>query len=55
MKKLLFVFAIVSLVLTSCTDNTTEHEELLKINAVEKDKITAPGSGGGGDDDNSED
>ncbi|CAL2108629.1 conserved hypothetical protein [Tenacibaculum sp. 190524A02b] len=55
MKKLIALIFVASLTFVSCTDNTQEHEELSKeISAIEKDQVTAPGSGTD-DEDGSED
>ncbi|CAL2074802.1 hypothetical protein [Tenacibaculum sp. 190524A02b] len=53
MKKIYVLITVLSLVFTACTDNTTEHEELLKIQATDKEgSSTSEGeSGGNGDND----
>ena len=50
MKKIYVLITVLSLVFTACTDNTTEHEELLKIHAIDKDDSTTSDSDGSEED-----
>jgi hypothetical protein len=43
MKKVIIALFAISLVCISCTDNTTEHEELAKINSIDKGDSPAQG------------
>ncbi|CAL2094566.1 hypothetical protein [Tenacibaculum sp. 190524A02b] len=54
MKKIILLVFVLSLAFVSCTDNTTEHEELSnKIQNIDKGGDTHIG-GDGGDDDNND-
>lgn len=56
MKKVILLLFAIILVFASCTDNTNEHEELIKsIQGIEKDKSTTDVGDGSDDHDMDED
>lgn len=57
MKRIVLLLAIVGLALVSCTDNSAEHEELLKSSQkqfIDKGSDTHPGADGDDDETDNE-